>query len=328
MRANLDLAHVGYVELFSPRPDESLRFFTELLSLEESGRDDESVYLRAFDDYEVFSVKLTARDRAGIGRVGLRTVDPHALQRRVDAVEAAGLGLGWHDGELGRGRSYAFTDPDGHELDLYYDTEWYAAPVELRPALKNQAHRRPAHGLGVRRIDHVNYLAREVEPNRDVCRDLLGARPTEQIVRDDGTTAGAWLSVTNKGYDVVYTRDHMQAPARLHHVAFAVDQREDILRGADLFLEDGVHIETGPHKHAIQQTFFLYVWEPGLNRIEIVNAGARLVLAPDWPVITWTEAERVKGQAWGLQTISTFHTHGTPRVGEDEPSRERPATRG
>jgi hypothetical protein len=42
-----------------------------------------------------------------------------------------------------------------------------------------------------------------------------------------------------------------------------------------------VFIETGPHKHAIQQTFFLYVYEPGGNRIELCNAGARLGLAPD-----------------------------------------------
>jgi hypothetical protein len=28
----------------------------------------------------------------------------------------------------------------------------------------------------------------------------------------------------------------------------------------------------------------------------------------------WTQAERAKGQAWGLQTVSSFHTHGTPPV--------------
>ena len=81
-----------------------------------------------------------------------------------------------------------------------------------------------------------------------------------------------------------------------------------MLRAADICLENGVHIETGPHKHAVQQTFFLYVYEPGGNRIEVDNAGARLMLAPDWQPIVWTEAERKKGQAWGLKTIETFHT--------------------
>ena len=92
---------------------------------------------------------------------------------------------------------------------------------------------------------------------------VLGARPTEQIQLDSGDIAAIWMTFTNKGYDVVYTNDWTKTPGRLHHVAFAVDQREDILRGADIFLEHGVFIETGPHKHAIQQTFFLYVWEPG-----------------------------------------------------------------
>jgi catechol 2,3-dioxygenase len=32
--------------------------------------------------------------------------------------------------------------------------------------------------------------------------------------------------------------------------------------------------------------------------------------------IVWTEEERKKGQAWGLKTIESFHTHGTPPVGE------------
>ena len=121
-----------------------------------------------------------------------------------------------------------------------------------------------------------------------------------------------WLTCTNKSYDFAYTREAHGVPGRFHHVTFALDSREAILQAADVFLEHGVFIETGPHKHAVQQTFFLYVYEPGGNRVEVANAGARLVLAPDWKPITWTEAERRKGQAWGLKTIESFHTHGTP----------------
>jgi catechol 2,3-dioxygenase len=77
-------------------------------------------------------------------------------------------------------------------------------------------------------------------------------------------------------------------------------------------LENGIYIESGPHKHAIQQTFFLWVYEPGGNRVEIDNAGARLLLAPDCKPIRWTEEERKKGQAWGLETPEGLHTYGTP----------------
>jgi len=97
-------------------------------------------------------------------------------------------------------------------------------------------------------------------------------------------------------------------------MAGATDQREDILRAAEIFLQSGVHIETGPYKHAIQGTFFLYVWEPAGNRVELANAGARLILAPDRPPVKWREADRMEGQASGLKTIESFHTHGIPPV--------------
>ncbi|WGT48444.1 VOC family protein [Tessaracoccus lacteus] len=205
-------------------------------------------------------------------------------------------------------------DPDGHPLDLYYDTTRYTAPEAQRPALKNQAQAKPNRGVGVRRLDHVNFLAADVLANSDFHEKLLGGRPTEQIQLDSGRVAARWLSYNNKSYDVVYTEDWTGSRGRLHHIAFATDERNDFLRACDLAIVTGIQIETGLHKHAIQQTFFLYVWEPGGNRIELCNPLTRPVLAPDWPLVTWTEAERKKGQAWGLKTIETFHTVGTPYV--------------
>ena len=112
-------------------------------------------------------------------------------------------------------------------------------------------------------------------------------------------------------------RLHARSPgtrASFHHITYAANSREEVLLAADIFVAKGIRIETGPHKHAIQQTFFLYVFEPGGNRVEVANAGARLILAPDWKPIRWTEAERKKGQAWGLNTIESFHYCGTPPV--------------
>ena len=164
----------------------------------------------------------------------------------------------------------------------------------------------------MRRLDHVNYLAEHSGRNGDFVREVLGGAVTEQIMNDDDSVAAQWLHFTNKSYELVYTNDWTGSNGRLHHVAFATDGREDILRAADICLDNDVFIETGPHKHAIQQTFFLYVYEPGGNRIELCNPLARLILAPDWQPISWSQAERAKGQAWGLKTIESFHTHGTP----------------
>jgi catechol 2,3-dioxygenase len=199
-------------------------------------------------------------------------------------------------------------------MEVYYETEWYRPPPEMKPSLKNQAMRFPARGVNVRRLDHLNLLTSDVAELRRFMENVLGLRTTEMIVLDSGVEAGVWVTTCNKTYDVAFTADHYGAHGRFHHVTYAVDSREDVLRAADIFLENGVHIETGPHKHAVQQTFFLYVYEPGGNRVEVANAGARLMLAPDWQPVVWTETERKKGQAWGLKTIESFHTHGTPPI--------------
>jgi catechol 2,3-dioxygenase len=312
-----DIAHLGHVELLTPDLDGTVWFFTEILGLTETSRDGDVVELRTFDDYERTSLVVVGAAASGIGRTALRASSREALERRVEAIRAAGREGSWVDGRAGTGPTFLTTDPDGHELGLYWETERYESPDELRASLKNQPQAKPNRGIGVRRLDHVNFLASDVLANTDFVEDVLGAKPTEQIMLDSGRVSGRWTTFTNKSYDVVYSEDWTGSSGRLHHVAFAPDSRDDILRAADLCLDHGVHIETGPHKHAIQQTFFLYVWEPGGNRIELCNPLTRLVLAPDWELITWTEEERKKGQAWGLKTIDTFHTHGTPPIEVD-----------
>ena len=196
-------------------------------------------------------------------------------------------------------------------MELFYESERYIAPPELRPALKNQPHRYPGRGVGVRHLDHVNFLAVDPGENRVFCERYLGLRLTEQIVLDDGNEAGVWLASNQKSYDLTYTRDVTGTHGRLHHIAFFVDQREDVLRAADIFLEHGIVMESGPHKHAIQQTFFLYTYEPGGNRIEVC-AGGFLIFDPAHEPVVWSQAERAKGQAWGMQTVASFHIKGTP----------------
>ena len=314
-----DIAHLGHVEILTNKFDESLDFFTRVYGLTESGRDETSAYLRAWDDYEFHTLKLTRSETTGVGHVAYRAASEAALMRRVKAIEASAYkGIGWVDGDLGHGRAFRFEDPFGHIFEIYWNTRRYEPPTEERPALKNVAQRFHGRGCCPRRLDHVNLLAENVSEFRAFMQTCLGSRVTELIQLDNGRLGGCWFTINNKGYDLACAEEHGGGRGRLHHVTYVTDQREDILRAADIFLENGVHIETGPHKHAIQGTFFLYVWEPAGNRVELANAGARLILAPDWEPVVWTETDRRKGQAWGLKTIASFHTHGTPPVAEGD----------
>ena len=307
-----DVAHLGRVELLTPDLDASREFFVSVLGLDECAREGDSIYLRAWGDYERATLQLTASDRPGLGVAAWRTTSNAALERRAAALEASGRGRGWVDGAVGHGRTYRFSDPDGHEMSLYFESA-YNEPAGIdAPTLKNQPQRMGTRGVAVRRLDHLNVWARDINENSDFMIDVLGFRISEQVLDDDGRQLGSWLHVTPKSYDLAYGRiDPDGLGGRLHHVAYAVDAREYVLRAADVFLVAGVRIEAGPAKHAVQQTFFLYAFEPGGNRIEVITDG-RLILAPDWPSVTWTVEERKRGQAWGTHMPESWFTYATP----------------
>ncbi len=312
-----DLVHLGHVELLTPEPERSRRFFVEALGMEPEASEGQSVFLRGYGDYQRYSLKLTEAPEPGLGHLAIRARSQEALERRVAAIEAAGRGLGWTGGDLGHGPAYRFTDPDGHPLELYYETEPYEAPPHLRPTLRNQPQRYTGRGAGVNRLDHVNLLATDVSACRVFATDTLGYRHYEGIVLDDGTEAGAWLSLSIAAHELIYVADARRVQGRLHHIAFWVDTREDVLRAADILIEHRVPIEFAPSKHTISQGFFLYVFEPGGNRIEITSGGY-FVYDPDREPVMWTAAERARGQAWEVKTVESFHYYGTPPANDDD----------
>jgi catechol 2,3-dioxygenase len=305
---NYDVAHFSHIELLTPRPEESQRFFTDVLSLQVVGQQGQSVYLRGYGDYERSTLTLTEAPAAGLGHAAFRCASLAALDRRVQQLGDAGR---WVDGETGHGPAYQFRGPDGHLFELFYETTRFAPSASERPYLKNQPQRLPHGGARARQLDHLNLLSSDVLRDRSFFQEQLGFRLSEHIVMDNGRETGAWLRVTSKSYDLVFTQDATSARGRLHHLAYRLDNREDVLRAADLYTEHGIPIENGPGKHPIGQTFFVYVYEPGGNRVELC-AGGYQIFAPDWQPVRWSEAERARGQAWGAPTVASFHTYGTP----------------
>jgi catechol 2,3-dioxygenase len=309
-----DVAHLGRVQLLTPKLDESLAFFVDVLGMDEVERAGDSVFLRAWGEYERASLELTRAEKPGVGTISWRATSEAALERRVAAVEASGRGEGWVDGVVGHGRTYRFTDPDGLAMALYYASDYHVAPPGKEPTLKNQPEKISTRGVGVRRLDHVNVWCLDMDADSRFMIETLGFRQSEQVLDDDGRQIGSWLHVTPKSYDLAYGRvDPAGIPGRLHHIAFAVAAREYVLRAADIYTDYGVRIEAGPAKHAVQQTMFLYAFEPGGNRIEIITDG-RLILAPDWPPVTWTLEERKRGQAWLTLMPESWFTYATPPV--------------
>ena len=322
-----DIAHLGHIELLTPKPGESLWYFTELLGLETAHTEGQSVYLRGYGDYATTSFKLTEAPAPGIGHIAWRAVSEAALERRAAAIEATGLGLGWSNGDYGHGRCYRFRDPDGHLMEVYYEEQRYEAPEGLRSTLRNLPMRYAGRGAGVRRLDHLAVLAKDVGSNRAFAQAQLGLRLREQVVFQNGDfEVGSWMSTTAVHHELAYVADGKGAHGRLHHVSFWIDNREDVLRAADILSENGIFIETGPAKHNNSQAFYLYSYEPGGNRVEIYSGGY-LVFAPDFQPIVWNEETRGGGVYWGGALPDSFLNYATPDITGAEDDTEEAKTK-
>ena len=180
---SFDIAHLAHVEVYTDKFDESLDFYTRVFGLTVSGQDGNSAYLRAWDDYEFHSLRLTRHHTTGVGHIGYRAASPEALERRVKAIEASGYKVhGCNEGDLGHGRAFRFEDPFGHIFEIYWETQRPILTDKTRPALKNNASKFHATGVCPRRLDHLNLLSENVAEFRRFMETCLG-RTRRQIGR-------------------------------------------------------------------------------------------------------------------------------------------------
>ena len=317
-----EIAHLASVELFSPRRAKSVAFFTGLLGMYVVAEDADATYLRGYEDPYSYSLKVTDRAQPGTGVTAFRTQSGQALERRATALQEAGLGDGWVDHGFGHGRAFLFHTPDGHPMKLVWEVEYANVAAGDRTTLLNRPSKRPSTGIPVRRLDHVNLYCANVTTNKDALIDHLGFRLSEYLVLNDGSEAAAWIRTTALAHDVAFTKDPTGSHGRLHHVAFWYGIPQHLMDLAELCVENEIMVEAGPGKHGISQGLFLYVMEPGGNRIELFGDSGYLIFDPAWKPVRWTEAELQKAIIWvGAELPREFFLYGTPSAGETETAR-------
>lgn len=314
----LDVAHLAHVELMTPDLAASVGFFTGLLGMQETERSGRSVYLRGFEEHCHHSLKLTAATGPGLGHAAWRARSPQALERRVAAIEAAGLGRGWIDGDAGHGRAFRFTTPEGHPMEIFWDVAYVGPIPGQETALRNRPQRRPtAGGVPVRRIDHLNLMVGDARACRDFMANALGFMERERIDAGDAVVA-SFMSVSNLSHDIGLLPEHTEARGRFHHLCFCTHALQHLFDLAEMAREAGVRVEHGPGRHGVGTGSFLYLREPGGNRIEVIGDPGYLVFDPSWRTVVWQAAELDVAAVWtGSPFTEEFFVYGTPAVMSD-----------
>ena len=299
-----EIAKLGHVALVSADLEKSLWFFRDTIGLEETEVVDGVHYLRAWGDFEHHTLSITAGETSYIDHIGWRTKRREDVATFAKLLEDAGTEVRWIQAgeEVAQGEAIRFELPSGHRFELYYDMEKTPADESRKSVLKNQTYKSWAKGVSPRRIDHVNLQTSE--DNSEIVKYLqeaLGFKLREYFVNPDDVQVASWLSVTNLVHDVaIMSTPRSKEPNEMHHIAYWLDNAQDLLRAADILCEAEVQF-VGPGKHGISQAMYIYVKDPGSGlRLEIFT-NSYLIFEPDWEPVKWTYEEYLKnGSAyWG-----------------------------
>jgi catechol 2,3-dioxygenase len=222
------LSQLAHVELISPKPQETTEWMVDVLGLEETHREGQSVYLRGWAEWLHSSMIVTEGPRSELGHIAWRTYGPDDVDTIAQRFQGSEEAIGWVESSVGHGSAYRYHAPAGrHVHEVFWDTELYKAPPEkAEPDFQNRPQRFSTRGAAVRYLDHVTIAT------PDIAGDIafykrLGHRHTLQICPEPGFAVFATITCNaiRSCHDLGLVPDFSGATARANHLAYRVDQR-------------------------------------------------------------------------------------------------------
>ncbi len=280
------ILRLSHAEVRVPDLELSLAYYVEVVGLVEVERTADRVYLKGWDEHQHHSLILATAPTYGLDSIGFKVQDVSDLDDLAARVEASGVATTRHaPGELaqGSGDIVRFRSPSGHTIDLEHGQLQVGNGIpKLNPPVGPDS----LKGMAPPRIDHIFLMCEDVDGVTDFFRDVLGFRMTEQILADDGYQLASFLERDHSTHDIAF----LTGPdGGFHHVAYWVDDWNELRKGADTCAYHGVTVDAGPTRHGATRGCGLYFFDPAGNRNEIYTGG--YWFDPDDEPTTWTESE-------------------------------------
>jgi catechol 2,3-dioxygenase len=272
--------------------EQAVQYYTNVIGLEEVGRSDGRVYLKAWDEYDHHSLILQQADSPGLDHFAFKVQREDDLAKYEKKIEQFGcvvkrISKGTR---LAEGEAIRFELPTGHQMELYHEIEhvgtktgtWnpHPWPEDLK-------------GIAPHRLDHVLLTGNDVKTVSRFFKEALGFYESERIVSVDGEEQiGSFMfcGANGKAHDIAFIKG---PDAKLHHAAFFVESWMDVLKAADVLSRNDVTVEVTPTRHAMTRGQTVYFFDPSGNRNEAFASG--YTTYPDFPTITWTEDKIAHG---------------------------------
>ncbi|MED4883652.1 catechol 2,3-dioxygenase [Bacillus smithii] len=278
------IIRLGRLELRVYDLEKSVDYYTNVIGLEVTARDENRVYLKAWDEYDHHSIILQKSDSAGMDHMGFKVKDVYELEKLEHKIEQFGCTLTRvpKGSRIAEGEAVRFQIPTGHMMELYTDMEFVGVktgsvnPDPWPEGLK---------GIAPHRLDHALLTGDELKTATRFFTEVLGFKQSERIISVDGEDlVGSFLSTTNKAHDLAFVKG---PDAKFHHAGFYVDNWYEVLKAADILSKNEIQIEVTPTRHGITRGQTVYFFDPSGNRNEAFASG--YMAYTDFPTITWTE---------------------------------------
>ncbi len=252
--------------------------------------DDGRVYLKARDEFDHHSVILNPSDRAGLDYVAFKVDGDAALSSFEKRIAAWGLAVDHVPAgeQPGIGRRIGCTIPSGHRIELYAHSDL----AEMRPGTLNpDVWDAEPHGMEARRFDHCLLYGPNIDQVEKFFTEALDFSMAERVDLPETGALAIWMSCGMKAHDIAFVRH--EEPGKFHHVAFELENWNDIGRAADIITRYNISIDIGPTRHGITRGQTIYFFDPSGNRCETFCGGYSFY--PDHPVRVWNDKELGKG---------------------------------
>jgi catechol 2,3-dioxygenase len=281
------LSSLTHVELLTPDLQASARYARDILGLDVVAEEGDSVYLRCWGDYYLYSLVLTAAPEPGMGHLSWRSEGPEQFEEAVRRVQSSGAESEWIEESYGHGRAFRFIGPGGQWHEIFWEVERAVAPVGEESCYPERPQRAQTRGIGVRILDHATVTTPDVKQTAKWIAETLGSRLMAAVEPVPGAPWVFAVTTNNeKAHDLGLIQDFEGKRGRMHHVAFWVETNHDLTQGAKFIIEHGHEVDQGPGQHGIGEQNYLYFRDPVGLRYEL-NSGGYRNYVPDWEPVIW-----------------------------------------
>lgn len=287
----MSISRLGRAELRVLDLEESVNYYTNIIGLDEVGRSDGRVYLKAWDEYDHHSLILQEADSPGLDHLAFKVEKENDLAVFEKKIEQFGCTLSRvsKGTRLAEGEAIRFELPTGHPVELYHDV----VQVGTRTGTLNP-HPWPegTRGIAPHRLDHLALTGMDVKLVTRFFTEVMDMFVSEKVETLDGEDiVGSFIHARNgKPHDIAFVKG---PDKKLHHTAFYVDNWYDVLKAADILTMNNVTIEVTPTRHGLTRGETTYFFDPSGNRNEAFASG--YITYSDFPTITWTEDKIAQG---------------------------------